>query len=373
MQSRPETILNYALQRATNNLNTALIADENVVDLVGIVSRNTKNRAGVRLILACSLAKVHQPHVDIRKPYTEIGTKDAFSGRTYDEKYISTFIIENDLPCNTTTAFLTPALRNHNSVLDTNINLVGRPPIVYQAVLQLFDAVYKDQITSESLLAETIRQLILFRNQNRNRMEQLLSNLRDSGELILSSEQILTLMQQHLSSKGASRLPVLLVAAAYKTIGHLLHETISPLEAHTAADSQTKSLGDVQVIHVADKSIMTAYEMKTRRVTQQDIDIAIQKITQIDTSIDNYIFITTEEIEHDVQEYAQSFYDKIGIEFVILDCLHFLKYFLHLFHRYRLKYLNHYQELLLAESNSAVSQALKEVFLALRQAAESDT
>ena len=45
---------------------------------------------------------------------------------------------------------------------------------------------------------------------------------------------------------------------------------------------------------------------------------------------------------------------------------------LHLFHRIRADYLNAYQELVLNEPDSAVSQTLKEAFLALRQAAESD-
>ena len=56
---------------------------------------------------------------------------------------------------------------------------------------------------------------------------------------------------------------------------------------------------------------------------------------------------------------------------VILDCLGFLRHFLHLFHRLRTQYLDAYQELLLAEPESAVSQPLKEAFLSLRHASES--
>ena len=71
-------------------------------------------------------------------------------------------------------------------------------------------------------------------------------------------------------------------------------------------------------------------------------------------------------------EYAATFYDKTdGTEIAILDCIGFLRHFLHLFHRIRSDYLNTYQVLVLNEPDSAVSQALKEAFLALRQAAES--
>jgi DNA adenine methylase len=60
-----------------------------------------------------------------------------------------------------------------------------------------------------------------------------------------------------------------------------------------------------------------------------------------------------------------------GVEIAIWDCIDFLRHFLHLFHRLRLGFLEAYQELVLAEPESAVSQPLKEAFLALRRAAES--
>ena len=82
--------------------------------------------------------------------------------------------------------------------------------------------------------------------------------------------------------------------------------------------------------------------------------------------------ITTDVIDPLVAEYAATFYEKTdGTEIAILDCIGFLRHFLHLFHRIRADYLNAYQTLVLNEPDSAVSQTLKEAFLALRQAAES--
>ena len=113
-----------------------------------------------------------------------------------------------------------------------------------------------------------------------------------------------------------------------------------------------------------------------RRITINDINNALQKITrrveQTGYKIDNYIFITTETIDKDVEDYAANLYEKTGgIEIVVLDCLGFLRHFLHLFHRLRMQFLEEYQKLVLAEPDSAVSQPLKEAFLALRQAVES--
>jgi DNA adenine methylase len=53
-----------------------------------------------------------------------------------------------------------------------------------------------------------------------------------------------------------------------------------------------------------------------------------------------------------------------------LDCIGFIRHFLHLFHRLRAEYVEAYQTLLLAEPESAVPQPLKEAFLSLRHVAE---
>ena len=132
-------------------------------------------------------------------------------------------------------------------------------------------------------------------------------------------------------------------------------------------------MGDVEICLINDEQIVTAYEMKMKRVTIDDIDRALQKISTLTTHIHNYLFITTDAIDEPVRAYATEAYERIGgTEIAILDCLGFLRHFLHFFHRLRIAYLDSYQALVLAEPDSAVSQPLKEAFLALRQAAEAD-
>lgn len=369
----PAEILDLALQRVAYDLDRTYIQDVDTVNRVEYVCRNIQNRAGVRLLMACLLAKIHRPEVDIRKPYTEIGDADAYSGRTYDEAYITPFIVKHDLPCNPTTAFLTSALRNRNAMLTPETNLVGRPPGLYQAVLQLLEDVYNGVSTAEDLLAETVRWLLIVRDERQQRIESLLNELQSSHDTVaLSAEAIIRLVEQHLQQARASRLPVLVVAAAYQTATRQLGERVLPLQAHNAADQQTQSLGDLEITVLNDDQIVTSYEMKSRRVTREDIDLALRKINQVGKRVDNYIFITTDVIEPDVEQYVRSLYSLTGgIEFVVLDCIGFLRHFLHLFHRLRGDFLETYQALVLNEPESAVSQPLKEVFLALRQAAES--
>ena len=320
-----------------------------------------------------ALAKIHKPHVDIRKPYTEIGTPDCFSGRSYDEHSLAPFLAENRLPVNPTTAFLTPVLRNIHLPLALDVELIGRPRELYQKTLLLLDDLAAGRIAAHIVLAESIRVLLALRDEKLARIDSLVDSLRRAQDAVpLSSEAILRLISQHLACNNASRLPVLIFTAAYRILASGWNERAKPLNAHNAADRQTGALGDIEIYLVGDEAIVTVYEMKCKRVTRDDIDLAKLKIARTEQRIQNYLFVTTDAIDPSIAEYAAAFYEESGgVEIVVLSCLGFLQHFLHLFHRHRMAYLNEYQSLVLQEPDSAVSQSLKEAFLALRNALES--
>lgn len=373
MATSPTDILDAAFRRASSNLSTPTISDLNIAQRVSFVAKS-RIGAGIRLVLACTLAKAHNPSLDIRKPHAAIGGGDAYSGRDYDETYITPFINTHKLPCNSTTAFLTPALRTKNLLLTADIRLEGRDPSLYKAALQLLEDVHTYQITAEELLAEAIRALLVIRDENRRVIEDQLSALRANQRndiLPLSADAIVTLIKQHMTSPNASRLPVLVIAAAYNAASQQLGERILTLQSHNAADEQTGALGDVEITLINDKQVVTSYEMKMKRVTIEDVDRALQKLARKMGRIDQYIFITTDVIEEQVQNYVAGLYAKTGgTEVVVLDCIGFLRHFLHLFHRLRVQFLEAYQSLVLIEPESAVRQELKETFLTLRRAAE---
>ncbi len=156
----PDAILIDLFHRANNSIGTTFITAADTTENLLLVCRNLQNRAGIRLLLACLLAKVCNPAVDIRKPYTEIPGADTYSGRFYDEQYIARIIADENLPCNPTTAFLTPALRNIGSPLTKDKALVGRPPALYTAILQLLDDVYVEKVSAEDLLLESLSKTV---------------------------------------------------------------------------------------------------------------------------------------------------------------------------------------------------------------------
>jgi DNA adenine methylase len=317
------------------------------------------------------LAKLHNPKIDVRKPYTEIGGDDSFSGRAgYDEPYISSFNFKHKLGLNATTAFLTPAFRTINHALTPDVVMEGRPRRMYQDLLSVLNSVYNTEVTPDNVLKECLRLLIIARDEKKARLSSLLTELKQSSDGILppSTEMLIDLVSQHLAMKKASRLPVLVVAAAYKAAEDRLGERVLPLHSHNAADEQTGAFGDVEIHILGDDNVVTAYEMKDRSVTDDDINVALSKIAKTEHRIDNYIFITTSEIESTTRSYASSLYIQTGgTEIAILDCIGFLRHFLHLFHRLRLEFLEAYQDLVLKEPESAVNQTLKEALLVLRR------
>ena len=224
------------------------------------------------------------------------------------------------------------------------------------------------------MVKKLLRRARSFSNvERRARLETLLSGVgRMANALPLSSEDTVNLIDQHLHCKGSSRLPVLIVAAAYEAAKTRLGERVLNLTAHNAADEQTGAVGDVQITLLGEDKVVTSYEMKNKAVQRGDIDRALQKIASQGKHVQNYIFITAEPVTDEIREYGRSKYDETaGVEIVILDCIGFLRHFLPLSRRLRKDFLDQYQVLVLHEPISAVSQGLKEAFLALRQAAES--
>lgn len=363
-------ILEAIYKQALTSLDKKDTDNSKAYQKIDSVARCPTNRASIRLLMSCLLAKIHNPNIDPRNPYTEIKSKTSFSGRLYDEKYLTNFIQKFNLPCNPTTAFLTPALRNMDKPLTKDVVIVGKPREVYVDTLDLLDLVAKNKIHAEPALRDAIRVLIKLRNENDERLASLIKGISKSSDISqLSVENIVKLLEQHLDCKNSSRLPVLIVSSAYAVASKKISEKVRTLNKHNSADKQTGAVGDVEITLENESEVITCYEMKQKQVILSDIHAVFEKIKKA-PKLDNYIFITTEDIDPVVQEFCQKSYATTGIEIAILDCIGFIRHFLHLFHRLRMDFLNEYQKQVLAEPASAVPQTLKEAFLALRRSAE---
>jgi hypothetical protein len=104
----------------------------------------------------------------------------------------------------------------------------------------------------------------------------------------------------------------------------------------TLRTNRLAQAGDVEITLENDDRVCTVYEMKQKVVTLDDLDRAIQKVAGRPQRVDNYVVITTDRIDPTVAEYAATLYESTGgTEYVVLDCLGFVRHYLHLFHRRR--------------------------------------
>lgn len=201
----PNEVLETYLNVANKSLATSFLLAAEIQGEIEFICRCNTNKAPIRFLLACLLAKIDRPEIDIRKPYTEIQGGDTYSGRAYDEGFVEGFVSKHKLPCNSTTAFLTPAFRNIDRLLTTDLVMVGKPREVYTYALRLLDAVHKNRIDAEDVLKEILRYLLVIKAENEGRMKQLIADLKQTSDILpLSSEQIITLLNQHLNCKNSS-------------------------------------------------------------------------------------------------------------------------------------------------------------------------
>lgn len=116
--------------------------------------------------MSCLTAKIDKPLIDIRKPYPNKNNPQSYSGRTYDEIYISPFVTKHRLPCGSTTAFLNPLYRRLDEITIEKIRQVNNVRFLelYEITAELLNLVQYRQLSAKEVLYEVIRKLLTYRN-----------------------------------------------------------------------------------------------------------------------------------------------------------------------------------------------------------------
>ncbi len=364
----PTAILEEALRRAERSPDRPLVNEPTIERRIETIIERRASRSGARLLLAGLLAKIDEPTADFRQAL-EVGSDLFLAIGRHDDVRLTDFLDRHRLPCGAS-LFPVFGLPKAAPLFGPDTPIVRRRTAMFCETVSLLVDFGRVRASSLNALAEAIRRLVRLREVHAQRIELFRVRSGRAYDEALSSDAIVALLGQHLACRNASRLPVLMIAAAYRAVGGLVGEGSRPLLSHNAADEQTGAVGDVEIHLVGEDHVVTAYEMKLKPVARDDVDRAVTKVAGHQPPIQKYLFVTTEAAEPAVHEYAASIYDRLGVEMAILDCLGFVRHVLHFFHRHRMAFLEAYQELLLAEPESAVRQELKEAFLTLRMAAE---
>jgi len=152
--------------------------------------------------------------------------------------------------------------------------------------------------------------------------------------------RLTNLFQKHFfypykNSKGASRLPVLALHAIYSLlVGQLRRfegKHLKALELHSAADSQTGAVGDVEVV-CENGDVYEAVEIKHGiQINKAIVEAAKQKIRG--SQIDRYYILTTHsqhEPDEEVAKAVEQVKNLLGTQMIVNGVIPSIKYYLRL-------------------------------------------
>lgn len=76
--SKPNELLEELYSSSLKRKTKSFTSSKDLKTKIEFICRCNANKAPIRFLMSCLLAKLDKPNVDIRKPYTEIPGNDAF-------------------------------------------------------------------------------------------------------------------------------------------------------------------------------------------------------------------------------------------------------------------------------------------------------
>lgn len=189
--------------------------------------------------------------------------------------------------------------------MDYDENIAG----VKTEFLTVYDEIEEQNASAESALVYIIYLQILKREKSK-------IDLAVPKTTEISS--IVDLFKRHFfknyaGTKGASRLPVLALYALYGVVIPELRryegKSLRPLQLHSAADSQTGSLGDIEVVDDETGEIFEAVEIKHNFPISESIADDVQRKV-MSKAISRYYVLTTHD-KCDPDPGAKKIFDNI--------------------------------------------------------------
>lgn len=319
------------------------------IDNIDIIAKNSENNKGIVAVLTTLMCyKVIHPAQDIR--YHQQQLENGFSGRTVDTQYITPFLKSVDFPSMSESGWLTRSLEQaHPYTLDYPGKIT--PKIVKNAFLNIIHDVQVNNIDPEQVIVYFFYLLIKQR-------ESLQTNLPKPHNLSIA--KIVEILEKHFTynytCRGASRLPVLAIYAAYKCmvnqVDRYRHKILLPLELHTSADLRSGRIGDIEICN-EDKSAFEGVEIKHLiQITPQLVKNAYEKFKIHGT--DRYYLLTTANMDAADWDGINESIDEIrnihGCQVIVNGVYSTLKYYLRLIND-PAEFIGYYVDLLKEDVN----------------------
>lgn len=297
--------------------------------LLSEIIKYSESAKGVLTVFITSLVyKTFHPEQDIRNH--QEGIADGYSGRTFDNRYITPFLKQCKFPAMAESGWLTRSLEQK---FPYNLDYAGAisPPNLKVAFLTLLDNVQRNA-DCLAYLGYVFQGLVIKRNQ-----QQI--DLAKPAALAINS--ILDLLDKHFNATytadGASRLPVLAIYAIYQCLltesKRFAGKTLLPIESHTSADVRSGRIGDIELKDEQNRSF-EAVEVK------HGITISLQLVLDSyskfqTTAVNRYYILSTapypkEEEWAAIQVEIQRIKNVHGCQLIVNGIMPTLKYYLRL-------------------------------------------
>ena len=282
---------------------------------------------GILAVLLTSLLKKSiTPAQDIRKHQSNM--VGGYSGRTLDTNVTTPFLQDNYFPSMAESGWLTRSLEQNRPY---NMDYSGsiRPKKLKMAFLHILDLVQKNG-NPDSIIVYMLQEMI----KQRDARKIPVTTPRN-----LRIDQIMYVLNKHFTEeygdRGAARLPVLAIYAAYQQMVVEVNRyrgcRLKEMKPHTAADSRTGALGDVE-IEDSQGNIFEAIEVKHgQAITKRMINNAYNKFRT--EQIKRYYILTTYE-DYDASDEVTNTILRIhtshGCQVIVNGVMHTLRYYLRL-------------------------------------------
>lgn len=285
----------------------------------------------LNILTSVAIKAVYGESVDVRYHQTQIQNQTdrpaGFNFRGVSEKIVYPWMEAHEFH-GAKSGWQTRTLERPKPYLLTYDENIGS---IKDAFLTIYDQIEKNPlIASDALTLLMLRRIEL---RESSKINLAVPNIQDI-------QQITQFFDTHFfypykDTKGASRLPVLALYSIYMVlIGELRRfdgKRLKPLEAHSAADSQTGSIGDIEVLN-EDGTPFEAVEVKHKiTIDKAIVDSSKQKIRG--SRVDRYYILTTSQ-KHEPSEEVMTEVDNVkrllGTQMIVNGVVPTIKYYLRL-------------------------------------------
>jgi len=232
------------------------------------------------VLLGCTVVRIQDKKVNIRQPYVEQG-RNAFSGRSLDERVINPFLHEKRIP-SSRGPYLSVFRRSVQ--FDQSIRAGLRDKTAYDSFLAVIG--YLESTSRKGELLK-ILQYLLYR----------FAELREQATIPLSRLQRMSLVQydglisELLGTPSGGRFPVLLVAATFGAIKEFFGLDWQVVcQGINVADAASGAGGDIMITGAG--QILMAAEVTERPVDKSRV-VATFNTKIAPTGIEDYLFFVS--------------------------------------------------------------------------------